>query len=322
MSLLENLTTSVTDIVKKLAGEKDKVSPVALAVYVDSIAKYLHQVNAAVADPTVAKALNSLVLKGPAPTGPFHADRVSYAIMNRTLTPIFRRTSADDAAKWMSTGLGVVAQSLDELSDKVTQVIPRDGISAADPLKMSTLLTLAYLDQATMFGQWCQFMIDHALAVAESDTLTIPKYTFGYLADHAAGVALFYNNAVIHHNESVVSHILKLKGSGRDVDVSDATGLAANYLSDGNYSDWEQSTADGIIRNPISMIYTMKEHYRLNRIDTLRNRINWLKERMSLLSMRNMGVDPKSPEYKKTQTAVEYYGNLVTDYDRKIAALS
>lgn len=322
MSIIENLGQALRSIENKLSPTKDKVTPVALALYADSATKFLIQIRDTLADPTVADALDKYLLTGPAPSGLFREDRDAYKALILRLVPLFRKDATRSPTLFMTTGLSVMIKALSELGDKITQVIPHGGIDLAGDLKLSTALVLGFVDQAIQYGQWCAFAVDHALAVAESDTLIIPKYTFAYLSDNADAVAAFYNEVVIHRDASLVAHILKLKNTARDVSVSGDTGLAANYLSDQNYSDWEHSIADGIVRNPISMLYTMKEEYRLNRIDTLRNRVNWLKERMSLLSMRNMGVDPKSADYKKTHTAVQYYSNLVTDYDRKIAALS
>lgn len=322
MSILTSLGQAVKTVESKLTGDTGKLTPVGLALYTDSATKFLVQLKASLSDPSVQKALNALCLNNPPPTGSFQMDRQSYDEMAHLLPLMYNRAARRDVGTFLLTGLSAIIPALEELTDKTAQVIPHGGIDVAGDMRLSTALVLSYVDQAINYGQWCAFMIDHALGLAEKDTLVIPKYTFTYLADHAPFIARFYQDAVGHNGISVVKNVLKMKGTPRDISVSDAQGVQANYLSDNTYSEWEQGMAAGVIRNPISMFYTMKENYRLNRIETLRNRTNWLKERMSLLSARNMNVDPKSAEYKKNHDAVQHYSNLVTDYDRKIMALS
>lgn len=322
MSILTSLGQAVQAIESKFSKDHGKLTPVGLALYTDSATKFLVQIKTSLTNSDVQKALNALFIGNPAPSGVFHMDRQSYADLTKLLPLVYNRTAHRDVATFLLNGLNVIIPALEELTDKTSQVIPQGGIDVAGDVRLSTALVLSFVDQAISYGQWCAFAIDHALGMVEKDTLIIPKYTFTYLADHAAQMARFYQEVMAHNNASVVKNIAKIKGTPRDVSVSDAQGVAANYLSDSNYSEWEQAMADGMVRNPISMFYTMKENYRLGRIDTLRNRTNWLKERMSLLASRNMNLSPTSAEYKKNYDAVQYYSNLVTDYDRKIMALS
>ena len=322
MSILTSLGQAVQAIESKLTGDKGTLSPVSFSFYTDSATKFLEQVRLSLTNPDVKEALATLFVKNPAPSGQFHVDRQSYDDLVNLLPNLYARSAKQDPAAFLIAGLDRIIPALQELSDKSTQVLPHGGVSETGDVRLSTALVLSYIDQAIGYGQWCAFAIDHALGLVEKDTLIIPRYTYVYIADHVPQLARFYQEVMALGNDRVVKNTAKLKVTAGDVTDSDTQGVAASHRSDNNYSGWEQGMADGIIRNPISMYYTMKENYRLGRIDTLRNRTNWLKERMSLLSSRNMNLSPTSPEYKKNHDAVQHYSNLVTDYDRKIMALS
>lgn len=322
MSIITSLGDAIKAVGEKLSPDQDKLTPVAMSVYVAYASKFVREVGDSLKEPAIAERLKKFLVDAGTRSTWERGDEKAYDAMSADFVPLLRRRAKTDPAGIFKDACDQTVITLDELSDKAGRILPGNGLKAGDDIKMSTALALGYVEQAIRFASWVQFVIDHALSYGETPTGSQAKYTYTFVSDYAEDVTTFINQTVTHDRTSVVDRLLNLKNSAKDVSLSDPSNAAASYLDDNAYDSWEQNTAQGIIRNPISMYYTFKEQHRLGRIETLRNRMNWLKERMSLLSMKNMGTDPNSAEYKKTQSAVQYYADLVSDYDKKIAALS
>lgn len=323
MSLLTELGDAFKALGEKISPTKDKLTPVSVSVYIGYTSRFLKAILPSLEDKATAAALNALLVEPGQKDQYQHSDEKAYAVMRSVFLPVLHQKAKTDPSGVFVDATKRAITSLDELSDKINKIIPATGVVASDDVKLSTALAFGYVEQTIEFGTWIWMLIGHSDIYASKSVNAAARYTYAYVSDHAEEVAGFINETMTSSGPtSVANRLIKLKDSAKDVSVTDQTGMAANYLDDNAFDNWEKSTAQGIIRNPVSMWYTFKENYRLNRIDTLRNRINWLNEHSSMLAMRNLGTDPNSAEYKRIQKAVNYYADLVEDYDRKIAELS
>lgn len=182
-------------------------------------------------------------------------------------------------------------------------------------MRLTQILVMSYFARASEFATWAFYLLMYFTPVED---ISIPPYRKDYLIKHTTEAADYAAITILNQHQTIDKRIESIRKSGKDLLVYNDGVSMDQYVDDSILNDEDTATLSGVMRNPIAMFMSWKESRRLDRIEQIRARINWLRAKVTKHAVDVAQADPDSEEYKKAVVLLQRYSDILSSYDHKL----
>ncbi len=192
------------------------------------------------------------------------------------------------------------------------------GDISLEQIKLSHATLLGYLNLSSTMANWfCYFYT--SVVGRPDDTTRLPFYREDFLLNAATPVSNFVNDVLARGTgRNILSVIQSIRRQGDVPIYTSGLGLDS-YANLNEYTDIRHLVGSFNVFQPILMVrefFTSLTHWRYKRNVLMRD---WLVTKTAVLKMDMEKVNPDSPEYQRMLGILQKYGDMISDYDRRIA---
>ena len=209
----------------------------------------------------------------------------------------------------------------DEISKNVKMLVGANSSITIEGAKITDVLMMGILREIDIFVNYTGYLWEYFTNVINHKGPQVP-YRAMYLADNEEAYFAILENVCDKANTySFLREVDTIKRKNADLVLYNNKSSFLPFLNRRNYSaDDELHIQHGIVGlNIFAWIASKWENWKYAQYKKAQKHRDWLKQEEFMLKQKLNGVDPSSPEYKKTEKYVEAYSAEITKLDQEIA---